>query len=72
MVLAAMLDRAHDTTGQPLFLVKAGVAMELRFGTGARATKDLDLTYRADAEHMLDRLDEAVVYTCYSPRDRML
>jgi hypothetical protein len=60
MVLAAMLDRAHDTAGQPLFLVKGGVAMELRFGTGARATKDLDLAYRAAGEDMLERLDDAL------------
>jgi len=60
MVLAAMLDRARDPAGQPLFLVKGGVAMELRFVAGARATKDLDLAYRADPRRMLDRLDDAL------------
>jgi len=41
MVVPAILDEArHADDGEPLFLVKGGVAMELRVGTGARATKD--------------------------------
>jgi hypothetical protein len=38
MVLAAMLDGERDPAdGSPMFLVKGGVAMELRTGGSARA-----------------------------------
>jgi hypothetical protein len=60
MVLASMLTTVRDATGAPLFLVKGGVAMELRFDVAARATKDLDLAYRPAGGRMLDRLDEAL------------
>jgi hypothetical protein len=60
MVLASMLDTVRDATGAPLFLVKGGVAMELRFDIAARATRDLDLAYRDAGGHMLERLDEAL------------
>jgi len=46
MIVTAMLDRArHPEDGTPLFLVKGGVAMELRVDVGARATKDLDTAF---------------------------
>ncbi|MGH9112425.1 MAG: nucleotidyl transferase AbiEii/AbiGii toxin family protein [Acidimicrobiales bacterium] len=60
MVLASMLDTARDDGGAPLFLLKGGVAMELRFDVAARATKDLDLVYRQAGGRMLGRLDEAL------------
>jgi hypothetical protein len=40
MVLLAMLDRVRAPDGEPQCLLKGGVAMELRFDLGARATKD--------------------------------
>lgn len=60
MAIAAMLDTVHDHDGFPLFLIKGGVAMELRFDIAARATKDLDLAYRAGRGQMLDHLDQAL------------
>jgi len=61
MVVAAMLDRArHAADGEPLFLVKGGVAMELRIDTGARATKDLDTAFREGIEVVADHLDPAL------------
>jgi len=60
MVLAAMLDRAHDADDMPLFLIKGGVAMELRFALDARATKDLDLACRTEPAAMITSLDEAL------------
>jgi hypothetical protein len=61
MVVAAMLDRArHVDDGEPLFLIKGGVAMELRVGVGARATKDLDAAFRDTAANVADRLDLAL------------
>ena len=39
------------TTGQPgMWVVKGGMAVELRIGDSARMTKDLDLNLRADTE----------------------
>jgi hypothetical protein len=61
MVVAAMLDKArHAEDGEPLFLVKGGVAMELRVDTGARATKDLDTAFRESMEVVADHLDPAL------------
>lgn len=60
MVLAAMLDTARDEDDEPLFLFKGGVAMELRLNLTARATKDLDTAFRAEAAELLDRLDQAL------------
>lgn len=59
MVLAGMLEAAAE--GEPEFLIKGGVAMELRFDVAARATHDLDLAYRTTTKGpMLDRLDRAL------------
>ncbi|MGI8661942.1 MAG: nucleotidyl transferase AbiEii/AbiGii toxin family protein [Acidimicrobiales bacterium] len=61
MVVAAMLDQArHAEDGEPLFLVKGGVAMELRVDTGARATKDFDTAFRESMDVVSDRLDPAL------------
>jgi hypothetical protein len=60
MILAAILDRVRDTRGQPLFLLKGGVALELRLGLRARATKDYDTTFRAELGDLLDSLDQAL------------
>lgn len=61
MVVAAMLDEArHADDGEPLFLVKGGVAMELRVDIGARATKDFDTAFRESMEVVTDHLDPAL------------
>lgn len=60
MVLAAMLDQIRDEDDQPLFLLKGGVALELRLGLQARATKDYDAAFRAEMADLLDHLDEVL------------
>lgn len=60
MVLAAMLATVRDPDGQPLFLLKGGVTMELRLDLRARATQDLDAAVRAGSTEMLDRLRDAL------------
>jgi hypothetical protein len=60
MVVTAVLDRVRDEDDEPIFLLKGGVAMELRLQLRARATSDYDTAFRARAEEMLDRLDEAL------------
>jgi hypothetical protein len=60
MVIAAMLDSMRDARGEPLFLIKGGVAMELRLDLRARATQDLDAAFRAAADELVERLDDAL------------
>lgn len=40
-----MLDAARDRHGEPLFVVKGGSALELRYESQARATRDIDLEF---------------------------
>ncbi len=60
MIVTAVLDRVRDEDGEPVFLLKGGVAMELRLQLRARATGDYDAAFRARAEEVIDRLDEAL------------
>ncbi|MFV1963631.1 MAG: nucleotidyl transferase AbiEii/AbiGii toxin family protein [Acidimicrobiia bacterium] len=46
VAIAAMLDNACDAQGEPLFAVKGGSALELRYESAARASRDIDLAYR--------------------------
>lgn len=56
MVLLGALDRSRES--DPLFLLKGGVAIELRVGGGARATKDVDLVFFGDTNRLGEILDE--------------
>ena len=59
MILAGALERAARA-GSPRFLVKGGVALELRLRDRARATKDIDVVLQhADAD-LADTLERAV------------
>jgi hypothetical protein len=50
MITAGILEHA-TTSGQPSFVIKGGVALELRLRDRARATKDLDLAlHHPDAD----------------------
>jgi hypothetical protein len=60
MILAGVLDTIRDEHGDPVFLLKGGVAMGLRLGLHARATQDYDAAYRERADDMLARLDQAL------------
>jgi hypothetical protein len=61
MVLAGMLGQARHADGSsPLFLVKGGVAMELRAGGGARATKDFDTALCGTISEVAEHLDPAL------------
>lgn len=60
MVLLGALDRqrlAGDP--QPRFLLKGGVAIELRIRAGARATKDVDVVFRGAPDALVHALDDA-------------
>jgi hypothetical protein len=56
MVLLGALDRSRES--DPLFLLKGGVAIELRIGGDARATKDVDLVFLGDPEQLGELLDQ--------------
>lgn len=59
-VLTAMLGRARAQNGDPLFVIKGGAAMLMRFGADARATKDFDVAYRGVQEEILLSLAQAL------------
>lgn len=54
-----MLDNAGDSRGRPLFVVKGGSALELRYESRARASRDIDLEFSGT----LDEIRETVA-TC--------
>ena len=68
MVMIGALDRVQADPDQPLFLVKGGVAMELRLRHGARATRDLDMVFLGDPDQLLVALDAALAepYSLFS------
>lgn len=57
MVLLGALQR--DGLESPSFVLKGGVAVELRLGTGARTTQDVDVTF-AGGQDLLEALDAAL------------
>lgn len=60
MLIALPLERSLDSQGNPLFVVKGGVSMELRLDLRARTTKDLDAVFRGAIEDWLEALDDAL------------
>jgi hypothetical protein len=58
MVLLGALDRVRES--DPVFLLKGGVAIELRLRSQARATKDVDLVFFGSPEDLADDLDRAL------------
>jgi len=61
MVLSAVLARFVDEQSAPLFLLKGGVAMELRVGVRARASKDYDTAFRDELTRLGKVIGEASV-----------
>lgn len=58
MALAGALRQGRDEVGRPAFVVKGGVALELRLRDRARATRDLDLILNRDDGDLLPVLEE--------------
>ncbi len=52
MVVAAVLGQLRDDDGSPLFILKGGVAMQLRFGFRARLSQDYDAAFRRKIEEL--------------------
>ena len=53
MALFGALERAAPDHAPPRFLLKGGVAIELRLRTGARATKDVDVVFEGEPGELL-------------------
>ncbi len=60
MVLLGALDNARDEAAEPRFVLKGGLAIELRLGLQARTTKDVDIVFRGDPARMRETLEEAL------------
>lgn len=63
MVLAGVLERFAAEDDGCTFTVKGGVALELRLGKEARATKDIDLVLHDAASDLVGALEQAVALT---------
>jgi hypothetical protein len=59
MALGGALSRMSDSGGSPLFLIKGGVALEMRLRLRARATQDFDTTFRGEREQVLNAIEQA-------------
>jgi Nucleotidyl transferase AbiEii toxin, Type IV TA system len=59
MIMAGVLERAADGE-PPRFIVKGGVALELRLRDRARATKDIDIVLRGRQADLAVSLEEAM------------
>jgi hypothetical protein len=64
MILAGMLERAADGDA-PRFIVKGGVALELRLRDRARATKDIDVVLLDPRADLADALEQALSGDAY-------
>lgn len=60
MVIIGALDRVRAEDDSRHFVIKGGVALELRLGLRARATRDVDLTFHGDPAKLTGALDEAL------------
>lgn len=64
MIMAGALERA-DGPGAPRFIVKGGVALELRLRDRARATKDIDIVLRDTKADLAEALEQVLVGEAY-------
>src|SRR6266852_5251178 len=64
MIMAGALERSTGAAG-PRFIVKGGVALELRLRNRARATKDIDVVLRDAEAGLADTLEQAVTGDAY-------
>ena len=64
MIMAGLLERAASGAG-PRFIVKGGVALELRLRDRARATKDIDVVLRDSDADLARTLERALTDEAY-------
>jgi hypothetical protein len=61
VAIAAMLDRARNPHGDAMFVVKGGSALELRYRSRARATRDIDLEFAGTLDGIHEDVTACVV-----------
>jgi hypothetical protein len=59
MALGGALSRLSGEAGDPLFLIKGGVSLEMRLRLRARATKDFDAAFRGERDAVVGALEQA-------------
>ena len=64
MIMAGALERTTDADG-PKFMVKGGVALELRLRDRARATKDIDVVLRDKEADLVDAFEQLLTADAY-------
>ncbi|HEY0037562.1 MAG TPA: nucleotidyl transferase AbiEii/AbiGii toxin family protein, partial [Longimicrobium sp.] len=64
MALGGALEQAGFAGEGPRFSIKGGVALELRLGGRARATRDLDLVLNHPSADLLEALDDLLQNRC--------
>lgn len=60
LVVSAMLDHLRDESGNHRFVAKGGAALEMRFGSRARTSKDFDTMYRGAFDDAVAEVDAGV------------
>lgn len=63
VAFAVLIETLTEAVAQgliPVFFVKGGIALELRLGLAARATKDLDIGFCLDSDQVLVGFDGAI------------
>jgi hypothetical protein len=64
MIMAGALERTTGANG-PRFIVKGGVALELRLRDRTRATKDIDIVLQDTKAELADALEQALTGDAY-------
>lgn len=60
LVVSAMLDHLRDDAGNHRFVAKGDAALEMRFGSRARTSKDFDTVHRGALDDAVAEVDAAV------------
>jgi hypothetical protein len=59
LTLSAMLDTCTDNSDGPLFALKGGSALEVRYSTAARVSRDVDLVFRGAIGDAISSISDA-------------
>jgi hypothetical protein len=60
IALGGALERTNAKSSAPIYVIKGGVALELRLRERARATKDIDISVRVDRPDLIDHFTAAI------------
>ncbi len=60
VAVAAMLEGGHSHQAEPLFVIKGGSALELRYGSRARASRDINVEFRGLVDDIYQAVAELI------------